>query len=164
MKGFKLFFLTLIAFMFIGCQDDTHKEGMHKVHWDRDMCERCKMVVSERKFAVQVIDKHDKAHMYDDIGCALIWFKEEKQDWLGEAKIWINDAISGEWIDAKKADYAVGNLTPMGYGVSAYSKKTFPEGMTKLNFKEASKVIYDIDEEQQRRRAQIRAQRAENEK
>lgn len=157
MKNFKLIFLVLFSLLFISCSEDKPKNGMHKVHWDRDMCERCKMIVSERKFAVQVIDEHDKSHMFDDIGCALVWFEEENLSWLDKAKIWINDAHTGEWIDARKSIFAVGNLTPMGYGVSAYTKESIPKDATQLNFEEASKVIFDIDKEQKRRRA-LRAQ------
>lgn len=163
MKKFKILLLILSSFLFIACSDDAKKEGMHKVHWDRDMCERCKMIVSERHFAVQVVDIHNKPHMFDDLGCAVLWFKEENIEGMDQAKFWINDAVSGEWIDARTAQYAVGKLTPMGYGVSAYTKKTFPEGSTKITFEDAQKIIYDIDKEQKRKRALKKAQRQANE-
>lgn len=162
MKNFRILFLVLLSLLFISCSEDKPKEGMHKVHWDRDMCERCKMIVSERKFAVQIVDEHDKSHMFDDIGCALLWFEEENYTWLDKAKIWINDAVSGEWLDARKSIYSVGNLTPMGYGVSAYTKETIPKNATILNFEEASQIIYDIDAEQKRRRALRQEQRDKN--
>ena len=165
MRDFKLLFLVLFSLLFISCSDENRPiEGMKKVHWDRDMCERCKMIVSERKFAVQIVDEHHKSHMFDDIGCAILWFEEENLTWLDKAKIWINDAHTGDWIDARKSIFAVGNLTPMGYGVSAYTKETHPKGATALDFEDAKKIIYDINEEHKRRRALREQERETNDR
>ena len=131
--------LGLMVLFFAGCFE---KDDGPNIHWDRDMCERCKMVVSERNFAVQVINPEDKKkYVFDDLGCAIVWFDQEKLDWLDKATIFINDATNGEWINAKQALYATGNLTPMGYGVSAYTEQSFPKGATKLTFEDAIKVI-----------------------
>ncbi len=46
-KIFKLISLTFIILFLTSCQKETSDEP-HKVHWDRDMCDRCKMVISER--------------------------------------------------------------------------------------------------------------------
>jgi nitrous oxide reductase accessory protein NosL len=164
MKKFnpKWFIFIFLSILFLGCseQDDSLKEGMHKVHWDRDMCERCKMVVSERKFGVQLVNpKTSKSYMFDDIGCTVLWFKEENLDWFDQSLIWINDAKTGEWINARTALYSAGNLTPMGYGLSAFSATTFPEGATKITFDEAVNVIIDFDREQKRRRLEKRKAR-----
>lgn len=156
MKRFNLkyLFLLSLAALFIGCSDSSDvKEGMKKVHWDRDMCERCKMVVSERHFGVQMINpSSNRSFMFDDIGCAVLWFQEENKDWFDKAVIWINDAKSGEWIDARTASYTLGTLTPMGYGLSAFAQENLPQGATALKFEEAVTIIKDIDVEQKRRR------------
>ena len=56
MKKFKLLFLAIVILLgFTGCEKKDPTE-MHGVHWDRDMCVRCKMVVSDRHHAVQVIN------------------------------------------------------------------------------------------------------------
>ena len=119
-------FSLLLAIGFGGCEkrDPT---ALHKVHWDRDMCERCKMVVSERHHAVQVINPQTgRSYMFDDIGCTVLWFDEEKIEWADSAKIWITDAETGEWIDARTAFYDTYNITPMAYGLGAHKSK---EGM-----------------------------------
>ena len=146
--------LALFVFsIFAGCQDKSVEEGMKKVHWDRDICERCKMIISERKFAVQILNpKTNQSYMFDDLGCAVLWFKEENLEWFNEAKIWINDASSGQWLNAKEAIYVSNTLTPMGYGLSAYSKKTIVENSNSLNFEQAVEKIIQIDEAQKKRR------------
>ncbi len=115
--------LVFMTFTTTGCEKRDWRLP-EKMHWDRDMCERCKMAVSERKYAVQVIDpKTHKHYKFDDIGCAILWFKEEKIPWEQEAIIWVKDGKTDEWIDAKKAVYTTTKITPMGYGFTAYKDR-----------------------------------------
>ncbi len=118
--------VSVIAFFslnFSGCEKkDWHKPDT--IHWDRDMCERCKMAISERKYAVEVIDPKTRKHYkFDDIGCAILWFKENQVPWEDRAIIWVKDGKTGQWIDARKAVYTTDKLTPMGYGFTAYADK-----------------------------------------
>ena len=102
-----------------GCERDPGT-GPAKVKWDRDICERCKMAVSDRKYAAQVRGgPKRKVHMFDDIGCAVFWLKD--QDWAAapETEIWVTDYRTGEWIDATRAHYVPGKTTPMYYGFGA---------------------------------------------
>lgn len=129
MNTFKLWLLALLALPavigFGGCEKQAPSTELRQVHWDRDMCQRCTMVVSDRKYSVQVIDpKNGKSYMFDDLGCAILWFQEEKAAWLQSAKFWVTDAQSGEWIDGKTAFYDTDSLTPMGYGFGAHKDKT----------------------------------------
>jgi nitrous oxide reductase accessory protein NosL len=122
----KYFILTVFSFIivfFSACEKKSHS-GVAEVHWDRDMCARCVMVVSDRKNTTQVQDPHThKVYMFDDIGCMALWFDEEQIPWADEAIVWITDVDSGEWIDAKKAFYDTENITPMAYGFSAHKTK-----------------------------------------
>ena len=150
-KRYRSYFLTLlyvllVVIFFQGCEkkDPLKPEEMH---WDRDSCERCNMAISERKYAVQVINPMTKKHYkFDDIGCAILWFDEEKIPWKDKAIIWITDAKTGKWINAKTALYTDDSITPMAYGISAYSKETFPKGKKPLTLQDAIKTIYKIEE------------------
>ena len=126
MSDAKAFFLALFSlFIFAGCGEPRDKTALHDVHWDRDMCERCKMVTSDRHHAVQVINpKTGQSYMFDDIGCVTLWFEDEKILWQKEAKIWITDTKTGAWIDARTAYYDTNNITPMAYGFGAHANKT----------------------------------------
>ena len=146
MKLFKFTILVCFCSILLSC-GKTNASEMKTIHWDRDSCDRCNMLVSEKHFAVQVINsKTNKAYMFDDLGCAVLWFQEEEQDWMNSAKIWISDASNENFIDAKSASYTKGNLTPMAYGLSAYTKATLPENSKTLTFNEAKDEIYAKDQ------------------
>ena len=147
MKYFKLLILGVIALSFSACNEKSNADSIAKVHWDRDMCERCKMVVSDRQHAVQIINPvTGRSYMYDDIGCAVLWFEEEKIEWADKAKIWVTDITTGKWIDARTALYDTNNITSMAFGFGAHENNgTIKEGEETVNFTEASKRIFEIE-------------------
>ncbi len=136
----KLFLLSFL--LFLGCEQKP-TNGHAKIHWDRDMCDRCVMVLSDRKNTVQLQNPTTKkVHKFDDIGCMVLWFEEEKIDFKDTAKIWITDAITGEWIDARSAFYSSENVTPMAFGYSAHaSKESIKSGVEILTYEEVVKKI-----------------------
>lgn len=137
--------MFFVLFGFSGCEKKS-VGAVQPMHWDRDMCERCQMAISERKFAVQIIEpKTGKAHKFDDIGCAVLWMKEEKIPWNEEAIIWVTDAKTGKWIDAKKAKYVAGAITPMAYGFAAYTEETMPKHAKAYDFAALSKEMVAIE-------------------
>ena len=152
-KTFFFAFLLLIGFN--GCEKKQITTELQEVHWDRDMCERCKMVTSDRHHAVQVINpKTGKAYMFDDIGCAVLWFDEEKIAWKDQAKVWMTDVDTGTWIDARDAFYDADNVTPMAYGYAAHAKKeNIPEGKTIVKYNDLHALISEVEKKNNSRRA-----------
>jgi hypothetical protein len=147
MKKFNFLFFAVIFLLlgFSGCEKKPIG-AVEKMHWDRDMCERCKMAISERKFASQIIDpKTGKVYKFDDIGCAVLWMDETKVPWKDQAIIWITDAKTGEWINARKVKYTADAITPMAYGFAAYTDKTLPKGAKVFDFPFISKKIIEIE-------------------
>lgn len=152
MRLFKALFLAIAVLLsFSACEREITTE-LKKVHWDRDMCERCRMVVSDRTHAVQAIDMTTgRSYMFDDIGCTVLWFDDEKIEWASQAKIWITDVVTGKWIDARTAFYDTNNITPMAYGFAAHeSKSTIKEGEEIIDFTEASRRIFEIEKKTNR--------------
>jgi len=131
-----------------GCEKKKPTTDLRDVHWDRDMCERCKMVTSDRHHSVQVINPaNGKSYMFDDIGCTLLWFDDEKIEWRDSAKIWITDAISGKWIDARSAYYDSDSITPMAYGLSAHTSVTdITKGHEMLHYSDLHDIVLRIEE------------------
>jgi nitrous oxide reductase accessory protein NosL len=126
---------------FSGCQKKV-QNGAAAMHWDRDMCERCKMAISERKFAAQIINPQThQVYKFDDLGCAVLWMDEEHIPWKEKAVIWITDAKNGKWIDARKALYVDGAITPMAYGFAAYTKETVPKNAKAYDYRSVVKMI-----------------------
>ena len=143
---FSSFFIFITIFITIfnnGCEDKSNNKGLHKIHWDRDMCELCKMVISERHYAVQILNpENNRSYMFDDLGCAILWFKDEKIEWEKDAIIYISDSIDGKFIDAKTAFYDSGSRTPMDYGFGAYKDSKNIKNQDKiLNFDEVKLKI-----------------------
>jgi len=160
MSVFKNVLFSLISLIYIlgvsGCGESRHKGEAEKIHWDRDMCERCKMVVSERKYAAEIVDpKSDKVYKFDDLGCAVLWLEEEKIPWADQAKIWVTDAKTGKWLDARKAKYTDDSITPMAYGVAAFNDQTFPKGHRVLHFDEVVELIKKIEAKNNERRGVV---------
>ena len=110
------------------------------------MCSRCAMVISDRNHAVQVINPEDgKVYVFDDIGCTILWFKEQDIKWEEKAIIWITDIKSSKWIDAKKALFDTMNITPMAYGFGAHeNKEEVQAGLEIIDFNEVKKRVLEI--------------------
>ena len=117
--------LLLSTFLLLACSEQKETNKAAQMHWDRDMCARCVMVISDRKNSVQVQDvANKKVYKFDDFGCMAIWAKDENIDMSKNYNVWVTDVTSGDWIDAKKAIYTAGNTTPMDYGYSAYKSES----------------------------------------
>ena len=147
MKKFEILasLLLLLGLFLSGCQKEKSVDPT-KMHWDRDVCERCKMAISEKKFAFQIVNPTtSKVYKFDDIGCGVLWMDEEKIPWKDKAILWVTDAHNGKWIDARTALYTDDRITPMAYGIAAYTKETLPKGATVITFEQARDVIYEIE-------------------
>ncbi len=145
MKYIRVLLIGFLAFGFLACEERS-KTDVAEVHWDRDMCTRCVMVVSDRKNTTQVRDPQTgRKYMFDDIGCMILWFKEENIEWKDKAVIWITDVNSGEWINARTAFYDTENVTPMAYGFSAHkTKDTIRDGQEIIDYDEVVKRVLII--------------------
>jgi nitrous oxide reductase accessory protein NosL len=118
----------------LGCgRKGDWPEGMEPIVWDRDTCVRCRMVISDRRFAAELRGgPKNTALKFDDVGCAVFWMRDKAGDspWLTlpETRFWVADvgSKSGEvrWLDARSAHY-VGKTSPMGYNFGA---ARHPEG------------------------------------
>jgi len=81
------------------------------------------MVLSDRSHAAQVrihsMDGRSQVFFFDDLGCALVWLRDQPSRDDPATELWVADWRDGQWIDAKTASYVLGQKTPMGYGLGA---------------------------------------------
>jgi len=137
--------LVIALFLLAGCSQ-PEETGPVDVRWDRETCARCAMAVSDHNYAAQVrgasAGQRTEVYKFDDIGCAVIWLEE--QPWKDDPRteIWVTDHRNGNWIDARKAHYVAGMVTPMGYGLGAQSEAA--EGA--LDLAGAAKHIQMVEE------------------
>ena len=124
------FALTPLAAWLTACTDEgTWPQGMAAFKWDRDNCTRCKMSISDRRFAVQIRGgPKNMFFKFDDIGCATTWRAEKLKEypWMTDAatRFWVAE-FSGkgvQWLDAREAHYLTGKTSPMGYNYAAFAQ------------------------------------------
>jgi hypothetical protein len=100
-----------------GVRPDT---GPVEPAWDRDTCERCAMILSDRRFAAQLRYAQDpRVHHFDDLGCALLAWDEGEAAGQTLREIWVRDRERDAWLDARSARFLEDPHTPMGYGFAA---------------------------------------------
>ncbi len=125
--------------------------GPANVTWDRDACERCRMVLSDRHYAAQIVrqsgrgGEHQQVFKFDDLGCAVIWLEQQSWKDAPDTHIWVNDYHSGAWLNARTAFYLPAQNTPMDYGLGA---TTQPSDNT-LDFAAAKTAILGKDAQSQ---------------
>lgn len=144
LRNYYFMFFTMFSLMLSACTGEQ-ETGPEEVRWDQNTCERCRMMLSDRHFAAQIRyfpeNKRSKVVKFDDIGCAVLWLKD--QPWSNDPKtqIWVTAHRNGEWIDARKATYVRKNNSPMGYDLGAQTEAA-PEG---LNFDQAIQHIEEVE-------------------
>jgi len=135
-----LFFVVFILSVLpLSCKRGERKMAPVKIVWDRDMCQRCLMAISDRKYAAEVINPlNGKAYKFDDIGCAILWlYKEKRPEWLKKAIIYVTDRDTGKWLDARRSYFTTKDITPMGFGFGA-TARSLPNT---INFKQMKQKV-----------------------
>lgn len=117
----------LVLIMLSACSGEP-QTGPVDTKWDRDSCERCRMVLSEPHFATQIRyfppGKYSRVAKFDDFGCAVLWLQDKPWKEDSQTEIWVADHRNGEWINALTATYVARNNTPMAYGLGAQSEES----------------------------------------
>ena len=91
-------------------------------------CPQCHMFLGSKKYTAQIITKDAKTHFFDDMGCAMLWLKEQKIE-PQTVTIWVYSNDTHQYIDAFKAWYTINDETPMHYGFGAYENANSKEDM-----------------------------------
>jgi copper chaperone NosL len=103
---------VVAAFSAAACkQTDAAAEPV----WGKEPCAHCKMLVSDKRYAAQVVDEVGEHRFFDDIGCMVLWMDSRKTP----KRAWARDSASGMWLDARAAKYMQGARTPMDFGFEA---------------------------------------------
>ncbi|MBF0447668.1 MAG: protein NosL [Magnetococcales bacterium] len=108
----------LLAWLIAGC-DQSPPQGPAEIRWDRDTCERCRMLISDRQFAAQYRDAKTKVHLFDDLG-EMILAIQTIDPQLKPVTAYVSDIETGLWLEAGQAYYSSGHITPMGFGYGAH--------------------------------------------
>lgn len=92
------------------------------IHYGRDACARCGMIIGEERFASGYIGANGETVAFDDLGEFLA---AVSKDPTLAAKSYVHDAQDGRWLRASQAVFVKlpGLTTPMGSGYAAFSSE-----------------------------------------
>ena len=108
------------ALVFSACARSS--DGLPEIHYGRDVCARCGMIVSEERFASGYVGSGGETVAFDDLGefLAIVSLNPALA-----AKSYVHDAQDGRWLRASQAIFVKlpGLATPMGSGYAAFSSE-----------------------------------------
>jgi hypothetical protein len=102
--------VTLLALLVLRAQQPP--TGPRQVHYDREACAHCHMLISDPRFAAQAIDTDGEVHVFDDPGCMLSFFRQRqvRASWV---------SVEGAWTPLVEASFIEVRESPMGFGLAA---------------------------------------------
>lgn len=101
-------------------------QGPVPVAWDRTACARCRMLVSEPRFAAQLHSPSGEVFHFDDPGCLLLFERERAEP---ARAAWFHHLDEDRWVRAETVVFVSASPTPMGYGLGALEKPA--EGLSR---------------------------------
>lgn len=89
-----------------------------------DACAACRMAVTGRRTAAQIVSPAEEPRFFDDLGCLRTYLREHPA--RPDARVYVADHRTGAWVSAASAVYArvTAVETPMGSHLLAWADKT----------------------------------------
>ena len=119
--------ITLIFILFYSLSDKARMLAVQKGNFEAKPIELipnhfsdayCKMTITQKEFAVQLISDAGKTWLFDDIGCMAKWLDDKMFETAPHIFVYTQD--SHTWIKAQDAHYNSAEKSPMGYNFAAY--------------------------------------------
>ena len=111
--------LLLIIFLLLTLSCQERPSEPQDPIWERESCANCRMVLSEKRYAVQRILDSGETHFYDDINCAMKHHHHPHE----EGKLYVRPYGDEKWVPAEEVTYQSGLRTPMNSGYGAMMSK-----------------------------------------
>ena len=110
--------VVLVLTLFVGCQTNTTEPVALA---PEDLCAYCRMAISEKRYAAQLLDSEGRAYKFDDIGCMGNFVNRNERD-LRATAYFVMDFDERIWIKAEEAYYVRSSelTTPMNGGIVAF--------------------------------------------
>lgn len=91
------------------------------INYGSDECMHCKMMITDNRFAAQIVIETGKAIKFDSIECMAEYAGSHKSE-LKDARFWVSDFSSpGSWLDVQQANIIKSEVinSPMGASLLA---------------------------------------------
>ena len=117
---------SCIVLMVLGLFLTACSDGPREVHVGEEECAHCRMLVSEERFASQLITDRGRHYVFDSIEC-MVEFLDENEE-VTEDRIqalWVTDFPDpGAWTPVDQAWFLRSDdlRSPMGLNLSAYAR------------------------------------------
>ncbi len=114
--------LALIGSLLLGCRS-PQLDKPPDIRYGEDACDRCRMIISEARFAAAYVTRQGETRRFDDIGCMVQYHQEHAEE---VAVFWVHDFETEEWLRADQAFFvrSAAVHTPMGYGIVAVGEES----------------------------------------
>ena len=110
--------VLVAALAVVACrQSDVATEPV----WGKEPCAHCKMLVSDKRYAAQLVDDAGEHRFFDDVGCMVLFMEGKKPP----ERAWARESTAGLWVDARTVKYVQDARTPMDFGFEARADGTF---------------------------------------
>jgi copper chaperone NosL len=109
--------LLILTLTFFTACNSSESSSTHSLKSEAKICPKCNMEVAKSYIHSASLVKNGTIQYFDDIGCMILWSKENDID-TSKAKVFSKD--TARFIDAVSASYTIGEKTPMSYGFAAY--------------------------------------------
>jgi len=129
-------FIIFITFALISCGSKGDPKPV-EIYPEEDVCETCRMLITDQRFAAEFIPRKGRAKKFDDPICIIRYFDMAKKLDLGitpedVVAYYVKDYLTKEWIKAREATFVRANVvTVMGYGVVAFRDLSRAEAFAK---------------------------------
>jgi copper chaperone NosL len=109
--------LALLALLLSACA-----KGPDLVHWGVEECSHCQMMITDERFAGQVVDRRGKTYKFDALECMADWVNRGVVAVADFHSVWVSDGPDG-WTRVEDASFLhSGEIrSPMGGGYIAFS-------------------------------------------
>jgi copper chaperone NosL len=86
-----------------------------------DMCSYCRMAISEKQYAAEMIDGEGQPFKFDDIGCMLNFVKKQSVS-VSSSSFFVMDFEQRQWLKADDAYYVRSSelTSPLSGGIIAF--------------------------------------------
>lgn len=113
--------VALLTFTFTSCGNS----GPEEIKLNKDDCDNCKMSISDKRFACEILTSKGRAYKFDDVSC-LLDYKTAHSDKMNNASYYIQDYLVPNTLSLINAlTFVKGEniSSPMGGNIAAFTNK-----------------------------------------